>query len=126
MPANELCARIRWGWLGCVSEVLLQGLVYAKTGTGLPFETFLVNVLGCFLIGVFMSSTEERFLVHPSIRIFLTIRILGGFATFSSFSFETIALFRDGELLYGLFNIFGSLILCLTGTWVGIQLGKLI
>ena len=104
----------------------LQGLVYAQTGTSFPYGTLVVNVLGCLLIGLLMSSMEERFLVHPQIRVFLTIGILGGFTTFSSFSFETILLFRDGETLNALANAFVSLFLCLVGTWFGIQMGKLI
>jgi CrcB protein len=114
------------GGLGAVARYWLQGLVYAQTGTSFPYGTLVVNVLGCLLIGLLMSSMEERFLVHPQIRVFLTIGILGGFTTFSSFSFETILLFRDGETLNALANAFVSLFLCLVGTWFGIQMGKLI
>jgi fluoride exporter len=114
------------GGLGAAARYWLQGFIYGETGTSFPYGTLAVNVLGCFIIGVLMSSMEERFLVHPSIRIFLTIGILGGFTTFSSFSYETISLFRDGEILYALANALGSLFLCLIGTWIGVQLGKLI
>jgi fluoride exporter len=113
------------GGLGAAARYWLQGFVYAETGTGFPYGTLAVNVLGCFLIGLLMSSMEERFLVQPSIRVFLTIGILGGFTTFSSFSFETLSLLHDGESLYALANAFGTLFLCLFGTWLGIQLGKL-
>ncbi|HEY6953329.1 MAG TPA: fluoride efflux transporter CrcB [Bacteroidota bacterium] len=114
------------GGLGAAARYGLQGLVYQKTGTGFPYGTLAVNILGCFLIGLLTSSMEERFLVQPSIRLFLTIGILGGFTTFSSFSFETISLIRDGEVLFALANALGSLLLCLLCTWIGFQLGKLI
>ena len=114
------------GGLGATARYWLQGFVYAKSGTSFPFGTLAVNVLGCFVIGLIMSSMEERFLVQPSIRVFITIGILGGFTTFSAFSFETISLFRDGEALFALINALGSLLLCLSGTWAGLQLGKLL
>jgi CrcB protein len=114
------------GGIGAAARYGLQGIVYDKTGTAFPYGTLAVNVLGSFIIGLLMASMEERFLVHPSVRLFLTIGILGGFTTFSSFSFETLSLFRDGQLLYGLANAVGTLLLCLIGTWFGIQLGKLI
>lgn len=114
------------GGLGAAARYWLSGLVHTKAGSSFPFGTLVVNGLGCFLIGLLMSSFEERFLVQPSIRVFLTIGILGGFTTFSSFSFETISLLRDGEFLYASANVFGSLLICLVGTWLGIQLGKVI
>ncbi len=114
------------GGIGAAARYWLQGFIYAETGTRFPFGTLAVNVVGCFFIGLLMSSLEERFLVYPSIRVFLTVGILGGFTTFSSFSFETMSLFRDGEALYAFTNAFGSLVLCLFFTWLGLQLGKLV
>ena len=114
------------GGIGAAARYWLQDVVYSKTGSGFPYGTMAVNVLGSFVIGLLMSSMEERFLVQPTLRVFLTIGILGGFTTFSSFSFETISLFRDGQVLYGLFNALGTLLLCLIFTWVGIQLGKIV
>lgn len=114
------------GGLGSAARYWLQGFVYSETGTSFPYGTLAVNILGSFLIGLLMSSMEERFLIHPTTRIFLTIGILGGFTTFSSFSFETISLLRDGESLYALANALGTLFVCLSCTWLGVQLGKLI
>lgn len=113
------------GGLGATVRYWFQGFIYAESGTNFPYGTIAVNVLGCFVIGLLMSSMEERFLIQPSIRVFLTIGILGGFTTFSSFSFETISLFRDGETLYAFANALGTLVLCLSATWLGLQLGKL-
>ncbi len=112
------------GGLGAVARYLLQGAVYRFTGTGFPYGTIVVNVLGCFTIGLLMSSMEERFLASPSLRIFLTIGILGGFTTFSSFSYETMALIREGDFLSGGLNIMASLVTCLGATWLGLGLGR--
>jgi CrcB protein len=112
------------GGLGAAARYLLQGAVYRFTGAGFPYGTIVVNVLGCFLIGLLMSSMEERFLAAPPLRVFLTIGVLGGFTTFSSFSYETMALVREGDLLAGGLNIIASMVICLGATWLGLGLGR--
>lgn len=112
------------GGIGAALRYWMQGLVYGRTGTGFPYGTLAVNVLGCFVIGLLMISMEERFLAAPSLRLFLTIGILGGFTTFSSFSYETLALVRGGDFLYALANVGLSLMAGLTATWAGMQLGR--
>lgn len=73
-----------------------------------------------------MTIFEERFIVNPNLRIFLTIGILGGFTTFSTFSYETIALLREGSYLIGFENIIFSLMGCLLATTAGILMGRII
>lgn len=113
------------GGIGAAARYWLSGLVYQRFGSEFPSGTLLVNVIGCFLIGILMSIFEERFVLYPSLRVFLTIGILGGFTTFSSFSFETMALLRDGELLYASANVLLSIVTCLGATWMGLSLGKI-
>jgi len=90
------------GGIGATARYGLQGLVYRYTSASFPYGTLAVNVLGCFAIGFLMSSFEERFMVNPSLRLFLAIGILGGFTTFSLFSYETIMLLREGSYAAGL------------------------
>ncbi len=113
------------GGIGATARYGLQGLIYRFARSTFPYGTLAVNVSGCFIIGFLMVALEERFLINPSIRMFLTIGILGGFTTFTSFSYETVALLRDGELFMGLMNVLASVLLCLAGTGVGVILGKL-
>ncbi len=113
------------GGLGATARYGMQGLIYRYARSTFPYGTLAVNFTGCFLIGFLMMAFEERFLISPTVRIFLTIGILGGFTTFSSFSYETIALFRDGELFMGIMNVAASVVLCLAGTAAGVVLGKL-
>jgi fluoride exporter len=113
------------GGIGAAARYWLSGWVPAKIQTDLPLGTLIVNVLGCFLIGFLMASFEERFVAQPTMRVFLTIGILGGFTTFSTFSFETVALMRDGELLYAALNVVVSIITCLGGTALGMYIGRL-
>jgi fluoride exporter len=114
------------GGLGAAARYWLTGWVPGKIESDLPLGTLAVNILGCFLIGLFMSAFEERFLSQPSLRVFLTIGILGGFTTFSTFSFETMALLRDGEVLFATLNIFVSIATCIGGTAMGMYIGRLI
>lgn len=114
------------GGIGAGIRYWMQGVVYRITQSGFPYGTLAVNVSGCFAIGFLMIAFEERFLVNPSLRLFLTIGILGGFTTFSSFSYETIAMFRDGELFHAMMNMAGSLSGCLVATYLGVVAGKFI
>jgi CrcB protein len=113
------------GGIGATARYGLQGAVYRLTGAGFPYGTLAVNVLGSFLIGLLIISFEDRFMVNPSLRVFLTVGILGGFTTFSSFSFETMALLRDGSYVLGLMNVTSSVVICLGATWAGMIIGKL-
>lgn len=112
------------GGLGAALRYWLQGLVHARTGAGFPYGTLAVNVFGCLVIGVLMVSFEERFLATPGLRLFLTVGILGGFTTFSSFSYETLALSRDGDFLLALANVGFSVVSCLLATWAGMRIGR--
>jgi fluoride exporter len=113
------------GGLGAVARYWLSGWIPGKIESDLPLGTLAVNILGCFLIGLLMSAFEERFLTQPSLRVFLTIGILGGFTTFSTFSFETVALIRDGEALFATMNILVSIVTCIGGTAMGMYIGRL-
>jgi CrcB protein len=114
------------GGIGATARYWLQGLVYRFISAGFPYGTLAVNLLGSFIIGFLMSFFEQRFIVNPSLRIFLTIGILGGFTTFSTFSYETMALLRDGSLGLGVLNVLASVGSCLLAAWLGIALGKLL
>ena len=107
------------GGIGATARYGLQGAVYRVTGPDFPYGTLVVNVLGSFLIGFLMVSFEERFLVNPSLRVFLTIGILGGFTTFSSFGYETLALLRSGENGRALLNVAANVVLGLGAVWLG-------
>jgi CrcB protein len=113
------------GGIGATFRYSLQGAVYKLTGTQFPYGTLLVNVLGCLAIGLLMTAFEERFLVNPSLRLFLTIGILGGFTTYSSFSYETVSMLREGNYFAGTANVLYTTLNCLGATWIGTVIGKL-
>lgn len=84
-----------------------------------PLSMLIINFIGSFLIGVFSIFLKENIIHSYSLYIFLTTGILGGFTSFSTFSFETILLFENGKTLLGLLNIFLSVSVCLIATLFG-------
>jgi CrcB protein len=114
------------GGIGAVFRYWLSGVIPGYTGSQFPYGILIINILGCFLIGLLMAVAEERFAVSPMVRIFLTVGILGGFTTFSTFSYETIALLRDGELLKAALYVGSSVVFGLGATHIGSSIGKLV
>ncbi len=104
------------GGIGAFFRYLLSGWVYKVLGTNFPHGTLAVNVIGCSVIGLFLTIAEDRFLISPSFRIFFAVGVLGGFTTFSTFSFETVGLLRDGAIAIGLLNVGVSIVVGLTAT----------
>jgi CrcB protein len=107
--------------LGGVTRFWLSGLVAQKVGETFPWGTILVNITGCFLIGLFntLTGVDGRIAVHPYGRQFVMIGILGGYTTFSSFSLQTLSLAEGGEWLYAAGNVIISVIVCLVAVWLG-------
>jgi CrcB protein len=93
-----------------VSRFALSKWVHTLTGTGFPMGTFIVNMTGCFLIGI-LAALFEKWLLPPNLRLFVFVGFLGGFTTFSSFGLESFNLAKEMEIRYLLFNVLGSNIL---------------
>ena len=87
--------------------------------------TFTVNIVGCLAIGIIFGISEKMNL-SPEWRLFLATGICGGFTTFSAFSFETMAMLRDGLVLYSLLYIAVSMLIGLISVYMGMTLLKLI
>ena len=87
--------------------------------TTFPYGTLVVNLLGCFLIGVVAGLADSRRLFGPEARTFALIGLLGGFTTFSTFGYETFAMIRDAEYLRMAANVGTHVILGLTLVWLG-------
>jgi len=114
------------GGIGAAARYWLSGTIARTSGSSFPLGTITVNVVGCFFIGFLMTAFEERFLVTPSLRLFLTIGILGGFTTFSTFGYESIAMLKDAEFFYAAVNVLLSVLMCLAATYAGTIVGKYI
>lgn len=91
-----------------------------------PYANLVINVSGSLLIGMLAELFESRLLVSPTIRIALFTGVLGGYTTFSSFSFETYALLRDGETWRAILNATASVVLGLAAVWAGVKIAQLV
>ena len=108
------------GFIGAIGRYLASGAAHQIfPGTLFPIGTAVVNIIGCFLIGLLTGLAELRNLLSPEMRMFLLIGLLGGFTTFSTFGHETIALMRDGQFMHAVGNIIIQVIIGLSGVWLG-------
>ena len=113
-----------FGGMGCVSRYLLSGWVYALVGRGLPYGTLAVNVVGSFLLGLLMVIGLRSTILSPELRIGLTVGFMGGFTTFSTFSYETMRLLEEGSLWQAGANILLNVFVCLFFVLLGMQLAR--
>jgi CrcB protein len=111
--------------IGGLFRYWISNGIYFLLGRQFPYGTLVVNITGCFLMGLLFVFTLERLDTFGlQLRAFLLIGLLGGYTTFSSFSIETLNLFEGGNWLAALINIFASVIVCLIAAWVGLLVGR--
>jgi CrcB protein len=113
-----------FGSLGCLCRYFLSTFVYQITGRNFPAGTLAANGLGAFLIGLIMEFSLRSTLVPGTLRLGLTIGFLGGFTTFSTFSYETFRLLEEGQVAVAFINVTASVVLCLALTWLGIAAAR--
>ena len=112
------------GALGSVSRAVVSTLVLRATGSLFPFGTFAVNLAGCVVFGAIVGAAEQRFVLTPDVRAFVLVGVLGGFTTFSSYTFESFALLRDGQLAAAVVNVVGQVVAGLLGFWFAYALAR--
>ena len=113
------------GALGAMARHGLNSVIHQRfLTTRFPVGIFVINVLGSFaigLIGGFLAGTRLSW--GYSARAFAIVGVLGGFTTFSSFSFDTLALAREGLTAQACWNVAGQVALSLLGVWLGFVIG---
>jgi len=113
------------GALGAVLRYVISGWVQGMGGTRFPWGTLAVNVVGSFALGLLMAGLLEHAVTGPTTRTFWTIGVLGAFTTFSTFSYETLALLSIGDWSAGMANVAANLGLGLAAALIGLRLGAL-
>ncbi|MEW6078938.1 MAG: fluoride efflux transporter CrcB [Thermodesulfobacteriota bacterium] len=120
---NKLMLVMLGGSLGAISRYGVGLLTARLWGTHFPWGTLIVNLTGCFLVGLIFALADRGRLVTPEMRLLLITGYLGALTTFSSFSLETVNAGRSGLVLLPLVNILvnniGGFFLTLAGVWVG-------
>jgi CrcB protein len=108
------------GLLGSLARYRLGGFVLHHTANWrFPLSTFVVNLLGCALVGVLAGIAEHRHGLSPAARLFLITGFCGGFTTFSAFGFETVYLLRRHAAPWALVNVAFSVVAGMAAVWFG-------
>jgi CrcB protein len=114
------------GAFGSGARYLLSGWVMEQLGPAFPFGTLAVNVVGSFLIGALMFLGTDAGMLSPTLRLALTTGVMGGFTTYSAFSYETMRYMQDGALTLALINVLATLVVCLLACILGWGLARLL
>ena len=112
--------------MGSLLRYLLSTYIYSLVKPTFPYANLVINVSGSLAIGVLAELFEARVLVPPVLRVALLTGLLGGYTTFSSFSFETYSLLRDGEAWLAILNASASVLLGLAACWAGVRIAQVI
>ena len=119
MSFNMIVAVSIGGSLGAVGRLLIHNFIGQMFGQGFPFGTIFVNILGSFCLGVLIEGFSNIYAVTPEIRAFFVIGVLGSFTTFSTFSFDFVALWIRDEFLLACVYMLGSVLLGIIGSLSG-------
>ena len=117
----KIIAVMLGGGLGALARFGSSSLCGKLFGTGFPYGTLAVNMIGCFLIGIFFTLTENHF-INPNMKLFIMTGFLGAFTTFSTFALDNAILGQNAMLSSEILNIaiqnIGGIILVLSGMWI--------
>lgn len=113
-----------FGAIGTLARYGLQGAVQIKTGSTFPYGTLLINLTGCFLLGLIGQITLNRMIVPPEWRVAIAVGFFGGYTTFSSFGWETAKMLEAGEWLWATAYVAASVVLGLLLSVAGIRLAN--
>lgn len=112
------------GGIGTISRYFISGTMQSLLGARFPYGTLIVNLLGCFLIGLLTVVLDQKFQMAPNLRLIVIVGFLGAFTTFSTFIFETANLIRDGQSLTAFLNVAVSVVIGFTVFRMGVLLGQ--
>ncbi|HEY3245121.1 MAG TPA: fluoride efflux transporter CrcB [Phycisphaerae bacterium] len=121
---NKFTLVMAGGAVGSLLRYLVQGWGQALTKGTFPVGTLAVNVMGCFVIGVLNMVFAERIPIRMEYRVGLTVGVLGGFTTFSSFGWETFSMANEGQGLRAMMNMLLSITLGFLAVLAGYRIAE--
>lgn len=126
MRLSDIAVVVIGAGIGGGVRYVMGTAVAERWGTSFPWHTFLINISGAFLLGIVMASSVQRGLLPAHGRLFFGVGILGGYTTFSTLSYESIALMERGLWTAGALNMFGSGLVGLLAVLAGLAVGRLL
>ena len=114
------------GGIGSIARFLSQKSAERLLDNSFPIGTFLVNIVGCFIIGVVYALSERGNFLSPEMRLFLTVGLCGGFTTFSTFSYDNFNLLSEKLWQFLLLNVGGSIFFGVLAVYLGVVAIRLI
>ena len=113
-----------FGAVGTRARYGLQGLVQLRVSSAFPYGTLLINLTGCFFLGLIAQFTMNRMVLPPDWRVAITVGFFGGYTTFSTFGWETAKMLEDGEWLRATAYVGASVVAGLLLSVAGIRLAN--
>ena len=124
LPVTEFLTISAGAVVGANARWVISRFLARILGPVFPYGTLFINVSGSFVVGFFMVWASERVLLDPRWRLLVVVGFCGAFTTFSSFAFETMAYFEQGQWLMVATNFFSNNLLCLGGALAGMALAR--
>ena len=112
------------GAIGSIFRYFLSIIINKYWAHNFPLATFVTNVLGCFLIGLFFGILEKYYLPSSTLKYLLITGFCGGFTTFSAFAFENFTLFQNQNTLIAVIYIGTSIFIGIIAVWLGLILSR--
>ena len=112
------------GFIGAVARYAVGVYVDTFWRREFPLATFLINVSGCFILGLFLTLATERFAADPRLRLFVATGFVGAYTTFSTFEYETQRLTSSGALGWAIVNVLTSVLAGFAAVQLGVFLGR--
>ena len=112
------------GIFGACARYFLSRFAAKIIGTGFPWGTLFINISGSFLLGLFLVYTTERAFVDPRWRLLIAIGFCGAYTTFSSYAYESIVYFQQGNWALFAGNVLSNNFLCLAAVLAGAAIAR--
>ncbi|MCA9834259.1 MAG: fluoride efflux transporter CrcB [Thermomicrobiales bacterium] len=113
------------GFLGANMRYWLGSLIGRWLGTGFPYATGIINITGAFTIGIIATLFADRAMDNESLRLFLIVGILGGYTTFSSYSYEAVTLMQEDRWLAAIGYLVGSNVIGISACVAGVLVARI-